>query len=62
MTHLPEEANKALGDQLAIKSSIDAHQQKLVSKFSMALHQNDSRNHGIHQGSKGHLHPFYPGS
>ena len=28
--HLWEEANKALGDLLTAKSSIDAHQQKLV--------------------------------
>ena len=40
--HLQEEANKALGDLLPIKSSIDAWWQKLVSEFSMALHQNDS--------------------
>ena len=40
--HLLEEANKVLGDLLAIKSSIDAHWQKLVLEFSMALHQNDS--------------------
>ena len=43
MAHLWEEANKALGNLLAIKSSIDAHQQKLVSEFSMALCQNDSK-------------------
>ena len=43
MAHLQEEANKALGDLLAIKSSIDAHQQKLVSKFGMVLQQNDSK-------------------
>ena len=35
--HLQEEANKALGDWLAVKSSIDACQQKLVSKLSMTL-------------------------
>ena len=42
VAHLWEEANKALGDLLMIKSSIDAHQQKLVSEFSMALHENNS--------------------
>ena len=41
--HLWEEANKALGDLLAVKSSLDTHQQKLVSEFSMALHENDSK-------------------
>ena len=41
--HLWEEANKALGDLLAIKSSIDAHWQKLVWELGMALHQNDSK-------------------
>ena len=40
--HLWEEANKALGDLLAIKSSIDTHQGKLISEFGMALFQNDS--------------------
>ena len=40
--HLWEEANKALGDLLAIKSFIDAHQWMLISKLSMALHQNNS--------------------
>ena len=43
VAHLWEEANKALGDWLAIKPSIEAHQQKLVSEFSMTLHQNESR-------------------
>ena len=42
MAHLWEEANKALGDLLVIKSPIDAHQWKLISEFSMALCQNDS--------------------
>ena len=41
--HLWEEANKALGELLVIKSSIDAHWQKLVWELSMALHQNDSK-------------------
>ena len=41
--HLWEEANKALGDLLAIESSIDAHWQKLVLEFGMALCQNDSK-------------------
>ena len=40
--HLQEEANKALGDLLMVKSSINACQQKLVLEFSMALCQNDS--------------------
>ena len=40
---LQEEANKALGDLLATKSSIDAHQQKLVSNFGMTLCQNESK-------------------
>ena len=42
VAHLWEEANKALGDLLMVKSSIDTHQQKLVWEFSMALHKNDS--------------------
>ena len=33
ITHLQEEANKALGDWLAIKPSIEACQWKLVSEF-----------------------------
>ena len=41
--HLWEEANKALGDLLAIKSSIDVHGQKLISEFGMVLHQNNSK-------------------
>ena len=41
--HLWEEANKALGDLLMVKYSINAHQQKLVSEFSMALCQNNSK-------------------
>ena len=40
--HLQEEANKALGDLLNFKPSIDVCWQKLVSKFSMALLENDS--------------------
>ena len=40
--HLWEEANKALGDLLMVKSSIHTHWQKLVSEFRMALHQNNS--------------------
>ena len=43
IAHLWEEANKALGDWLAVKSSIDAHQQKLVSEFDMTLCQNKSK-------------------
>ena len=42
VAHLWEEANKALGDLLVIKSSLDAHHQKLVLEFDMALHENDS--------------------
>ena len=42
VAHLLEEANKALGDLLVIKSYIDAHWQKLVSEFGMALHEKDS--------------------
>ena len=40
--HLWEEANKALGELLSIKSSIDAHQHKLVWELSMDLCQNNS--------------------
>ena len=40
--HLWEEANKALGELLATKSSIDTHQWKLVWELGMALCQNDS--------------------
>ena len=43
IAHLWGEANKALGDWLAVKSSIDACQQKLVSEFGMTLHQNESK-------------------
>ena len=43
IAHLWEEANKALGDWLAVKFSVDAHCQKLVSKFSMTLCQNESK-------------------
>ena len=42
VAHLQEEANKALGDLLMVKSSIDAHQQKLVSEFTMAICENHS--------------------
>ena len=42
VAHLWEEANKALGDLLMVKSSSNVHQQKLVSEFSMAFCQNDS--------------------
>ena len=42
VAHLWEEANKALGDLLAIKSSLNTHQQKLVLEFGMALHENNS--------------------
>ena len=40
--HLWEEANKALGELLAIKSSTDAHRWKLVLDLGMALHQNET--------------------
>ena len=43
IAHLQEEANKALGDLLVTKSSIDTHWQKLVSNFSMTLWQNMSK-------------------
>ena len=35
--HLQEEANKALGELLTTKLSINAHQQKLVCELGMAL-------------------------
>ena len=41
VAHLQEEANKALEDLLMVKSSISAHWWKLVSEFSMAIHEND---------------------
>ena len=40
--HLKEEANKALGGLLTMKSSIDAHQQKLVWELGMDLCWNNS--------------------
>ena len=43
VAHLHEEANNALGDWLAIRSSIDACQWKLVSEFSITLCQNKSK-------------------
>ena len=43
VAHLQEEANKAFGDWLAVKSSVDAHHWKLVSEFSITLHQNESK-------------------
>ena len=55
MAHLWEETNKALVDLLAIKSSIDTHQQKLISEFSMALCQNNSKTMESIKGRKGHL-------
>ena len=42
-SYLWEEANKALGELLATKSSIDAHQQKLVWEVDMSLCWNDSK-------------------
>ena len=41
--HLQEEANKAVGELLVTKTSVDTHQQKLVWELGMALHQNDSK-------------------
>ena len=43
VAHLWEEANKAMGDWMVIKFSIDAHWQKLVSQFGMILCQNESK-------------------
>ena len=43
IAHLWEEANKALGDWLAVKASVDAQCQKLVSKFGMTFCQNESK-------------------
>ena len=43
IAHLWEEANKALRDWLAVKSSVDAHCWKLVSMFDMTLCQNESK-------------------
>ena len=43
VAHLQEETNKALGDLHVTKSSIDTHQQKLVSDFGMTLQQNESK-------------------
>ena len=43
IVHLWEEANKALGVWLVVKSSVDTCHQKLVSKFGMALCQNESK-------------------
>ena len=42
MAYLQEEASKALGDLLVIKSSLDSHQQELVSEFGMAFCENES--------------------
>ena len=41
-SHLQEKANKALGELLATKSSIDTHWQKVVWELGMELCQNDS--------------------
>ena len=41
-SHLWEKANKALGELLATKSSINAHQQKVVWELGMELCQNNS--------------------
>ena len=61
IAHLWEEANKALGDWLVIKSSIDACQWNLVSKFGVTLPK-QVQNQEVHQGSKGSLHLFHQGS
>ena len=42
VTQLQEEANKALGHLLAMKSTINTHGRKAVSDFGMALCQNES--------------------
>ena len=49
--HLQEEANEALGELLATKSTFDACQWKLVWELGLALWQNSR----IHKGSQGHL-------
>ena len=41
-SYLQEEGNKALGELLATKLSINAHWQKLVWELGMSLHQNNS--------------------
>ena len=52
VVHLWAEANKALGELLLIKSSIDTHWQKLVWELSMTVcHQMIPKLHGIYQGS-----------
>ena len=61
VAHLCKEANKALGDLLMVKSSINAHQWKLVLEFSMAICENNS-DYRVCQGGKGHLHLFHSGS
>ena len=42
VTQLQEEANKALGCLLVMRSTIDADQRKEISDFGIALHQNES--------------------
>ena len=42
VAHLWEEANKAPGDLLAIKSSLNTCRWKLVLEFGMVPHENDS--------------------
>ena len=49
---LQEEANKAPGDLLAIKSSIDAHQQKFVANFGMTPWHNKSETTESIKGAK----------
>ena len=41
--HLQEEANQALGELLATKSSIETHWQKLAWELGMALCENESK-------------------
>ena len=55
ITQLQEEANKALGHLLAIRSAINTHQRKEVSDFGMAPLPEWVWGHLGHQGSKGPL-------
>ena len=60
--HLWEEANKALGDLLAIKSSIDALSVEVCFRVWHGPSWEWFQGYRVYQGSKGHLHAFYPGS
>ena len=53
IAYLWEEANKPLGDWLAVKSSVDACCWKLVSKFGMTLCQNESKTEESIKEAKG---------